>query len=242
VSTPTDASVLFALSAILGLDQRALFEKAGVEMPREDSHLTIEESLASLAPLPMDDLSFDPDEPAENEKPEPVAHVDSLRPDASLEPGMDALEDDDEPDLDADSELEAEVEEHLERAAPLGPEHQSVDAPAAGDSDRAADREPDPVFEPFSLRPEPVGATAMRSTQEPAFVSPPEPFLITAPTPPVVEPSYMEDTEQRQMYRVRNLATIVLFVGLVIVLLWSLSNTLEALGTWWEEFVGSLRL
>jgi len=150
VSTPTDASVLFALSAILGLDQRALFEKAGVEMPREDSHLTIEESLASLAPLPMDDLSFDPDEPAENEKPEPVAHVDSLRPDASLEPGMDALEDDDEPDLDADSELEAEVEEHLERAAPLGPEHQSVDAPAAGDSDRAADREPDPVFEPFS--------------------------------------------------------------------------------------------
>jgi hypothetical protein len=82
----------------------------------------------------------------------------------------------------------------------------------------------------------------MRSTSEPAFISPPDPYLLTAPVPPVVEPSYMEDSEQRQLYRVRNVATIVLFVGLVIVLLWSLSNTLEALGEWWEGFFGSLRL
>jgi hypothetical protein len=52
----------------------------------------------------------------------------------------------------------------------------------------------------------------------------------------------MEDSEQRQLYRVRNLATVVLFVGLVIVLLWSLSNTLEAFGEWWSDFFGSLRL
>lgn len=65
---------------------------------------------------------------------------------------------------------------------------------------------------------------------------------MTTPSPPFVEPSYMEDSEQRQLYRVRNLATVVLFVGLVIVLLWSLSNTLEAFGEWWNDFFGSLRL
>jgi hypothetical protein len=73
-------------------------------------------------------------------------------------------------------------------------------------------------------------------------VSPPEPFLITAPTPPAVEPSYMEDNQQRQLYRVRNLATIVLVVALIVVFLWSLSNAIDAFGTWWEDFFGSLRL
>ena len=49
VSTPTDPSVLTALSAILDIDGRALFDKAGVETPAEESHPTVEESLASLA-------------------------------------------------------------------------------------------------------------------------------------------------------------------------------------------------
>ena len=52
----------------------------------------------------------------------------------------------------------------------------------------------------------------------------------------------MEDDSQRQMYRVRNLATVVLVVALAIVLLWSLSNALEAVGAWWEEFTNTLRL
>jgi hypothetical protein len=52
----------------------------------------------------------------------------------------------------------------------------------------------------------------------------------------------MEDSTQRQMYRVRNLATIVLMVGLVIVLLWAFSNTLGALVSWWDDFFGQLRL
>jgi hypothetical protein len=82
----------------------------------------------------------------------------------------------------------------------------------------------------------------MGRTPDPAFVTPPEPFLITTPTPPVVEPSYMEDSEQRQLYRVRTLATIVLAVGLVVVFLWSMSNAVDAFGDWWESFFGSLRL
>jgi hypothetical protein len=58
----------------------------------------------------------------------------------------------------------------------------------------------------------------------------------------VVEPSYIEDTDQRQMYRVRNLATVVLVVALTIILLWALSNTIDAIGAWWEDFFSTLRI
>jgi hypothetical protein len=199
--------VLFALSAILDLDQEALFEKAGVEVPSEETQPTVEEAFASLAPLPIENPLAEP-EPVENSGP--------------TEPPP-------ETELDADYELEAEVREHLDEAA-----RDTLEPPRKW--------EPEPVHETFSLSPQPVGATAMRTTPEPAFISPPEPFQFTQPTPPVLEPSYMEDSEQRQLYRVRNLATVVLFVGLVIVLLWSLSNTVEALGTWWDDFFGSLRI
>lgn len=76
----------------------------------------------------------------------------------------------------------------------------------------------------------------------PAFVEPADPFVVTAAIPPVVEPSYMEDSGQRQLYRVRNLATIVLLVALVVTLLWALGSTVDAFGSWWESFWGTLRL
>ena len=217
VSTPTDPAVITALSAILDIDLRALFDKAGVPMPAEEAHSTVEEALASLAPLPLE-------EPIEEfTEPDPV-----VVPSAGPETGVGEVE----PVLDADSELEAEVHEHLgERPEPeLEPEP-------------SVSREPDPELEPFSPRPEPVRVAEITSTNEPpAFVSPPEPYVITAPIPPMVEPSYMEDNNQRQVYRVRNLATVVLVVALVIVLLWSLSNTVEAVGAWWDEFFRTLRI
>jgi hypothetical protein len=208
-------SVLLALSAILDLDQQSLFEKAGVEVPAEESHPTVEEALASLAPLQID-IAI---EPVSGPADPPEARV-------AIEQVPGAI-DEIRTELDADLELEAEVREHLEEAA---------------EPTFSPDWEPEPDLETFSLSPEPVGANVMRTTPEPAFVSPPEPYQFTAPTPPLLEPSYMEDTEQRQLYRVRNLATVVLFVGLVIVLLWSLSNAMDALGSWWEEFFGSLRV
>ena len=212
VATPTDPSVLTALSAILDIDGRALFDKAGVESPRQETHPTVEESLASLAPLPLE-------EPIE-ERIDPDPLIATAAAATAIAPG-----------LDADFELEAEVKEHL----PTEPEPESIE-------------QPEPTIDTFSLppdsvaEPEPVGAAQMTTSNEPAYVSPPEPYLITAPTPPVVEPSYMEDENQRQMYRVRNLATVVLVVALAIVLLWSLSNALEAVGSWWEEFTNTLRL
>ena len=52
----------------------------------------------------------------------------------------------------------------------------------------------------------------------------------------------MEDRFQRQMYRVRHLATLVMLVALVIVLLWSVSNAFSAFGLWWDDFFGQLRI
>ena len=215
MSTPTDPSVLTALSAILDIDGRALFDKAGVDTPAEETHPTVEESLASLAPLPLE-------EPIEERiHPDPVIAATAAAAAAVA------------PDLDADFELEAEMQEHL---------------PPESEPETELAEEPEPALDTFSLppdpeaQPEPVGAVQMRNSNEPAYVSPPEPYLITAPTPPVVEPSYMEDDSQRQMYRVRNLATVVLVVALAILLLWSLSNAVDAVGTWWEEFTNTLRL
>jgi transcriptional regulator with XRE-family HTH domain len=216
VSTPTDPSVITALSAILDIDVRALFDKAGVPQPEEEAHTTVEQELASLAPLPLE-------EPIEED----------VEADPVVVPSQPEIRAEDvEPVPDADFELEAEVHEHLDER-PEPPEPESERPP----------REPMPELESFSPRPEPVGVAEMKPTSEPpAFVTPPEPYVITAPIPPLVEPSYMEDAGQRQMYRVRNLATVVLVVALVIVLLWSLSNTVEAVGDWWDEFFRTLRV
>jgi transcriptional regulator with XRE-family HTH domain len=214
VSVPTDASVITALSAILDLDKQSLFEKAGVEVPVEEAHPTVEEALASLAPLPLEDGPA----PEPEEETFHLAGLDGLLPVSAPGPTHEA-----ETVLDLDFELEAEAREHRDESPTWLPEAQ-------------------PMVESNSPRPDLVGAAAMNRAAEPAFTSPPEPFAITAPTPPVNEPSYMEDTQQRQLYRVRHLATVVLVVALIVVFLWSLSNTMDALGSWWDDFFGSLRL
>jgi transcriptional regulator with XRE-family HTH domain len=212
VATPTDPSVLNALSAILDIDGRTLYDKAGVEPNAVvESHPTVEQALASLAPLPLE-------EPLEDDvKPDPL--IAGVAAAAAVDPR-----------LDMDSELEAEVHEHAPPA--YDPEPEEPVTPVETFS-----LPPEPALEP-----EPVEAPRMTTSNEPAFVSPPEPYLITTPTAPVVEPSYIEDTDQRQLYRVRHLATVVLVVALVIVFLWALSNTVEAIGSWWEDFFNTLRI
>lgn len=99
---------------------------------------------------------------------------------------------------------------------------------------------PQPQPEPESVRDSmSVGTTG---DSQAGYLKPPEPYVMTPATPPFVEPSYMEDANQRQLYRVRNLATLVVAVALVIALLWALSESLGALGSWWEDFFGNLRL
>lgn len=207
-AVPNDEGVVTALSAVLGIDKRSLFEKAGLQVPVEETSPTMEEAFASLAAAPR---------PA-------AVHVDP-EPDT-------ALVEDSEPHIELDLDIEA--------ATSAEPSDEPV-------QDLRSVEEPNPVREPESLDEAFNSSTRVASTQmtpmpAPALVSPPDPFVLAPATPPLVEPSYMEDTAQRQLYRVRNLATLVLLVALGIVLLWALSSTLDALGSWWEDFVGKLKL
>ncbi len=142
-SHPNDPHVLTALAAILGVDERSLFEKAGQTQPELEASPTIEQELATITP---------------------------------------------------DSEELPEVGE------------ESGPGPA------------------------------------PALIASPPTNLTTTTLPPAYEPSYMEDRFQRQLYRVRNLATIVILVALGIAFLWAFSESLGALGVWWDDFFGNLRL
>ena len=153
-SAPNDPAILTTLAAILGIEERILFDKTDLEMPERETSPTVEEALASLAPETVSAQVVD------------------------------------EPMLPA-------AEEDTPSSAPLPP---------------------------------------------PAYVAPPESFVIAAPSPPLVEPSYFEDSSQRQMYRVRNLATFVMLVALVIVLVWAMSSAFTAFGVWWDDFFGKLRI
>jgi transcriptional regulator with XRE-family HTH domain len=150
---PVDPDVVITLAAVLGINERVLFDKIGVAPPEVETSPTVEEALAELAPHP---------------EPSPVP----------------------EP-------------------------------------------EPSPVPEPSAVSEHPVPA---------AFAAPSEPYLLTVGVPPPAEPSYMEDRGQRQLYRVRYLATAVALVALVIALLWALDRGLEAFSEWWDAFFANLRL
>jgi len=168
-SLPSDSSVITALSAVLGVDERLLFEKAGQAVPEVETSPTIEQALATLSPEAVSD--------------QPVIEPEELAP--AIEP---------------------------------------------------VDLAPDvvPPIPPIPLVPDP--------TPQPSYVAPPSPYRVTAAIPPSNEPSYMEDRSQRQLYRVRNLATIVVLVGLGIMFLWAFTESFDAVGSWWEDFFGNLRL
>ncbi|MCI0545452.1 MAG: helix-turn-helix domain-containing protein [Actinobacteria bacterium] len=193
-TVPNDSKILVTLSAILGVDERTIFAKAGQEPPLlvEDTP-TVEEALASLspeetAPTVVTSRVYEvlAPEGMRTEEPRRVA----VAPD---------VEEDEPPD---DSAIYIELESTMPRAAP-------------------ADREP------VSPRITPPTSDRLR---------------IITPAYPVVEVSYLEDATQRQLYRVRTLATVVGLVGLVVALLWAAGEGLSALGDWWDGFVGTLRL
>jgi transcriptional regulator with XRE-family HTH domain len=186
-SRPNDQQVLSALAAVLGVDERQLFEKAEVERPMmEETSPTIEQVLATLAP------------------PVPPA------------PAQKDTEEETEPSETAQGE-EDHQGDHVEQQPP--------ETPNSGEPAERRERQL-------------VGAGAVG----PAYVAPPDPYIQTAPTPSLADLSYVEDDSQRQLYRVRNLATVVAVIVLFIAFLWAVGEGLGALGEWWDGFVGQLRL
>ena len=47
-TVPNDPSVITALSAVLGIHERTLFDRAGVDRPKDEESPTVEQALASL--------------------------------------------------------------------------------------------------------------------------------------------------------------------------------------------------
>jgi len=76
----------------------------------------------------------------------------------------------------------------------------------------------------------------------PAYSAPPDPLARVPLTPTIGDQSYIEDGTQRQLYRVRTLATMVALVALVVAFIWAVGEGLGALGEWWDGFFGQLRL
>jgi transcriptional regulator with XRE-family HTH domain len=185
-SRPNDDRVLSALAAILGIDERQLFDKADVEPPAVETSPTVEQALASLS------ITREPD-PA---------------PDESEDKG-------------ADSRPRGGDPISVPQTPPPVPV--MAGAPSLDDEAVAAD----------GHRKDPDG---------PAYLAPPEPYVQTPLTPSLADVSYVEDPAQRQMYRVRTLATLVGFVALVAAFVWAMGEGIGALGAWWDEFFGNLRL
>jgi len=189
-SRPNDPQILSALAAILGIDERQLFEKADVDLPEVvETGATLEQTFATLSieEVPVDDKAVaSGTDPAPASDPA-VVSVERFRLDL-VEVG-DRFEDDGAREV-------VQVREKILVGAADGP----------------------------------------------AFVAPPDPYIQTPLTPTVADLSYIEDDSQRQLYRVRNLATLVAIVALIVTLLWALGEGIGALGDWWDDFFGNLRI
>lgn len=196
-STPTDRNVLRALSAILGMEEEVIFEKAGVDLPLFETSPTVEEELGSLAPAEVatDEATSEPavaEEPAVTEETEEAAEE---------------LGDVDEPE---------ELEEF-----DLDPDWRPEKPVKVGPSSTIGRDQPQP---------------------SPGFAAPGQQYVYTMPASPVLEPSYMEDESQRQMYRTRHIATFVLVAVLIVTFLWALGKGWEEFTTWWDDFLSYLQV
>lgn len=211
-STPTDPAVLQALSAVLGIEREVLFEKAGVGVPVSETSPTLEEVLGSLAT--EDVATVQQASFAVNTAPVSIDDLDE-DDDGGEDPEYDDEDQGNEESMPETFSLPDEVS-----AAPAAP----VVAPIAAISTTATSPTPAPVRTP------------------PGFTTSQPRYLFTTPAPPLPELTYMEDESQRQLYRIRNLATLVIVVGLIVLFVWALGNGWEAFTNWWDDFVSTMQL
>jgi len=137
------------------------------------------------------------------------------------------------------------IEESLGSLAPAGSKRvdwtgsESAVGPHVPDLDDESDAAEDSEENLVAL-----GAPAAVSTpaSNVGFVAPSQQYLYTTPAPPVAEVTYMEDESQRQMYRIRHLATLVVFVALLVMFVWAMGHGWDAFTGWWDDFVGNLQL
>jgi len=225
-STPAERADAVALAAVLGLDEREVLAGAGFEDNAAPDHPTMEQAYASLAPRP----------PATDSS-NPRMGTDEVGPDADDPATAEADETGGEEAVADEAEVDTADRVSPPAAADVAPgpstayiPHRPDDSPRHHSAAMEQPQESDDA-ERFDLPEEAFGS-------EPSRAAPPTVLEASQPG----EPSYLEDPEERQHYRVRALATAAMVLALIIVLLWSFDRATDALGTMWDDFFGMLDL
>lgn len=238
-STPSERSDAVALAAVLGLDERDVLEGAGFDVEATGSHQTVEQAYASLAPeAHRVDESTEEESAPQEEALEPV-----------LEPKERAESDEPEAERVADESGAEQADDEAPEEAP-----QSVPTAdrVAGEKPSAAEARPWRAVgtEAEEVDERPVSRIATPAPDEPppaeettqarrlARAAPP---TVLEATPPG-EPSYLEDPQERQQYRLRAVVTAALVIGLFIVLMWAFGRASDAFSTLWNDFFDQLRI
>lgn len=242
-SLPNDPHVIPVLAAVIGIDAKSLYLKAGIEPPVvEETSPTIEEALASLAPETPDALEPSPYQSlaeelqAYEETPgADIAPVESQGLFATIDEAEEAELARLDPANDADgdqSDQSARAPKHVE------PTPSVADGPADPGGEEPTEMLAEPA--PRTVRKaEPIVARRLHPSPEatvPAAAVAPQAILVST------EQSYIENRVEKQIYQFRTLATVVGLVVLGIAFLWALREGFGAFTDWWDEFFDNLRI
>jgi transcriptional regulator with XRE-family HTH domain len=238
-AAPSERSDVVALAAVLGLNEAEVLERAGFESPVVEKSPTVEQAYASLTAEHEIPITVSPPEPPPSREQAAAAEPDAVDPEAASPSGPSPAEPEVTPVAEPASGAAEPPRRPWEAGAP----------PVADEPGRTPSEEGAPDFERFMAN---RGASPEAPSPAPApaadaQVVPPAPRRPRRASPPTVleaaapsEPSYVEDPDERQQYRVRGLATAALVVGILIVLLWSFNRATDALGSMWQELIDSL--
>jgi transcriptional regulator with XRE-family HTH domain len=203
-TVPNDPFVLTSLAAVLAINEAKLFDVAGLPQPGVVATPTIEQELASIAPVRQA-----PSPPPSDAS--PAAGRSAPPPVAAYEPQG--------------------VAETTEMVEPRQSQ-QSESEPFPGSE--FFHKGVDPIKRFWSF----LGERSAKPSQRDRVRR--ESRAIPIRPAAIPTGSYMDDPDERWSYRLRAFWTTAGMVGLVIVLLWSGSRALQALGDTWDALLSGL--
>lgn len=200
---PEDPSAVSTLAAVLGLDESATFQLAGLAPPIAEGQVTVEQALRSLSDSEEPSRLLFGDRVGTRERRTPSGGVDLA--DSNLPPAPPP-------------------------APPAGARPRPVRAPSGEEGASSASgtgRSPSgPGF---------LNRLRAATVRRPGSAAP----LTTLPAAPV-EPSYMENPEERWSYRLRSLLTAAGIGFLLLVFGWAATNFLDAISETWDILTSNL--
>jgi transcriptional regulator with XRE-family HTH domain len=211
-TVPNDPFVITSLAAVLAINEPKLFNAAGLPLPGVTPTPTIEQELASIAPVRQTPV------------PSPAGESGLLAGRRSPD-----VVHGDQPSNEHEPPSVSETTEVVEKAPP-----------PALDPDQSAGSEffqksVEPIRKWWSSR----GERSDVESARPGRVRP-EPRTIPVRPAAISTGSYMDDPEERWSYRLRAFWTAAGMAGLGILLLWSGSRAWQALGDTWEALLSGL--